>query len=241
MDLEFDDIKKYLTNILVENNIDTNDTIFNKFEKYFQILVEYNKNVNLTAITERNEVYIKHFCDCLLGIKQYKIGSTVCDIGTGAGFPGVVLKIARPDLNVVLVDSLNKRVDFLNYVINELKLDNIFALHYRAEDKEFKDKYLNSFDYVVSRAVANMCTLTEYCLPYVKIGGEFVSYKSSNCNDELREASKCIAELGGKLHKVDKFILNDEFERNIVVIEKIRQTSNKYPRGGNKPRLTPIK
>ncbi len=234
------DYKKLITKILEENNIEATEEIFERLEKYYEYLVECNKTINLTSIIKKEDVYVKHFADSLLGIKNYKYGATVCDIGTGAGFPGIVLKIARPDLNIILVDSLNKRINFLNKVINELNLCNIQALHYRAEDREFKSLYLNSFDYVIARAVASMNTLAEYCLPYVKVGGSFIAYKSNKIDDEMFISKKCIAELGGKVEKIQNYHLIDDIYRNLVIINKLHKTSDKYPRDKNKPRLDPL-
>ena len=234
-------IENRIIEILKVNNITCSETIFNQLKLYYDFLIEYNKNVNLTAITDIDDVYLKHFADCMLGSKQYKQNATVCDIGTGAGFPGVIIKIIRPDLSVVLVDSLQKRVDFLNRLIEKLNLIDIVALHYRAEDDQFKKQYLNKFDYVVARAVANMTTLTEYCLPFVKVGGEFVAYKSDNIEAELNKAKKCINILGGNIKEIQQHILCDDISRKLIVITKISATSNKYPRNMNKPRLKPLK
>lgn len=177
-----------------------------QFEKYYNLLVEWNEKINLTAITEKQEVYFKHFADCVYLAKFLKQGASVCDIGTGAGFPGLVLKIVRPDINLTLVDSLNKRINFLNVIKSELKLENVNCLHFRAEDKAFKEQYLNSFDYVVARAVARLNTLTEYCLPYVKVGGEFLAMKSQKAQEEVLECSNAFNLLGGK------FCLLEEYE-----------------------------
>lgn len=234
------EVKKLITNILIENNIEPTEDIFSKLETYYNMLVEYNSHTNLTTITKKTDVYLKHFADSLLGINIYDKNSTVCDIGTGAGFPGLVLKIARPDLEIYLVDSLNKRIAFLKNVIKALNLTNIYALHYRAEDIEFKKKYLNSFDYVIARAVASMETLTEYCLPYVKTGGRFIAYKSQNADSELELAKKCIETLGGKYYSTMQTLLNNEYMRKLIIIKKLSKTSDKYPRDKNKPRTNPI-
>lgn len=238
--LSFEEIANLIDKELVANDIKPTEEIYDKFKKYYEYLVEYNKNVNLTAITDKNEVYIKHFLDCIKYAKIYKNNATLCDIGTGAGFPGVVLKIIRPDLNITLVDSLNKRIVFLNNLITLLDLNNITTLHYRAEDIEFKNKYLNSFDYVVARAVAEMTTLTEYCLPYVKKEGNFIAYKGNNGKNEVKVAEKCIEKLGGKLVDLINYSYLDN-ERTIIIVNKIADTDKKYPRDQNKPRTAPIK
>ena len=232
-------LKEIIRDELKKNNIVPTELIFEQLDIYYEELVDYNSKVNLTALTSKEDIYIKHFTDCIALSKIYKQSASVCDIGTGAGFPGLVLKIIRPDLNVVLVDSLNKRVDFLNHMIKTLNLSNIVALHYRAEDKEFKDRYLNSFNFVIARAVANMTTLTEYCLPFVCIGGKFVAYKSDNIDDELVLAKKCIGLLGGQINSILEYNICDN-KRKIVIIDKVKPTADKYPRDMNKPRLKPI-
>ena len=204
-----------------------------QFEKYYNLLVEWNEKINLTAIIEKQEVYLKHFADCVYLSKFLKQGASVCDIGTGAGFPGLVLKIVRPDINLTLVDSLNKRINFLNLVITELKLENVNCLHFRAEDKAFKEQYLNSFDYVVARAVARLNTLTEYCLPYVKVGGDFLAMKSQKAQEEVLECLNAFKTLGGKFEHLEEYEFNNSetiFE-NITKITKlqnvkIRQNNN---------------
>ena len=232
--------KRLIENILISNSIEPSDEIFNKLNIYYEFLVESNEKFNLTSITNIDDVYVKHFADCMLGVSFYMHNATVCDIGTGAGFPGVVLKIIRPDLKITLVDSLNKRIGFLNELIKKLKLNDITAIHARAEDKSFKDKYLNTFDYVVARAVASLPTLTEYCLPFVRIGGKFIAYKSENIENEVNNAQQCIKILGGSAIKMHRIALTDDINRNLLIVDKIKTTSEKYPRGQNKPRLNPL-
>ena len=229
-----------LKKILECNNIEYNDDIKYKLDIYFNMLIEYNEMFNLTAITDYDEVYIKHYADSAINCAYYKYNASLCDIGTGAGFPGLLLKIIRPDLNITLVDSLNKRISFLEKVIDKLKLTNVQCLHYRAEDIDFKTKYLNSFDYVVARAVAQMPTLVEYCLPYVKVGGQFIAYKGNNITEELSLANKSINILGGSLNSVLRFELVPDTERNLIIINKIKASDIKYPRNQNKPRLKPL-
>lgn len=216
------------------------DLMLKQFDEYYHLLTEWNEKINLTAITEQNEVYLKHFADSVFGAKLIKPNATLCDIGTGAGFPAVVLKIVRPDLKVTLVDALDKRIKFLNEVIAKLGLKDITALHFRAEDKAFKDKYLNKFDAVTARAVARMATLTEYCLPFVKVGGNFIAYKSDKIEDELNESKKVISLLGGEIKLVEKYMLDEETTRLLVVVNKVAPTSAKYPRNKNKAKLQPI-
>lgn len=234
------DYKSIISEVLKQNNIEPTQEIFEKLEKYYSFLIEYNKNVNLTAIVEKEDVFLKHFADSMQGVSNYKTGSTVCDIGTGAGFPGVVLKIIRPDLDITLVDSLNKRIVFLNQLIELLGLNGIRAIHTRVEDVDFKNKYLNSFDYVVARAVAKLNTLAEYCLPFVCAGGYFVAYKSLDIEDEICTSKKAIKTLGGSFVDIKQYKLTDDIIRNLVCVKKEIKTSNLYPRDKNKPRTAPI-
>lgn len=214
-----------------------------QFNTYFQMLVEKNKVMNLTAITEKEEVIDKHFIDSLAFV-QSKIEfkeQKILDIGTGAGFPGIPLKIAFPQLEIVLLDSLNKRIKFLNEVIDALELDGITAIHGRAEDYAKQEEYREQFDIVVSRAVANMSTLSEYCIPYVKKDGYFMPYKSGHIEDELKEAKSAIFLLGGKLENEIKFTLPDtDMERTLIEIKKIKTTPKRFPRKAGLPSKEPL-
>lgn len=224
-------------------NIVLNDTQVNQFITYYELLIEWNKVMNLTAITEFEEVVQKHFLDSLalanvIGLSQNK---SIIDIGTGAGFPGIPLKIVFPHLNIVLLDSLNKRINFLEEVIKSLNLNNIKAIHGRAEDFSNDLNYREFFDICVSRAVANLSSLSEYCLPFVKVGGKFISYKSGNVDDELNEAKNAIFILGGKLNSHTKFNLpNSDINRSFIVIDKNKRTPKKYPRKAGTPTKDPI-
>ena len=214
-----------------------------QFLRYYELLVEWNGFMNLTAITDYDEVMKKHFVDSLSLIKTFDVTKKVkvIDVGTGAGFPGLALKIAYPNLQVTLLDSLNKRINFLNEVITQLGLTDVETVHGRAEDFAKPDKLRGKFDLCVSRAVANMSTLSEYCLPFVKVGGEFISYKSEKISEELETATKAISILGGKFDRSTEFNLPDsDIYRNLVVIKKVKESPKKYPRKAGLPSKEPI-
>lgn len=221
--------------------IELTDSQLNAFETYYDMLIDRNKVMNLTAITEFDEVMDKHFLDSVYLFRSIKLKADykLIDIGTGAGFPGIPLKIVFPELKITLLDSLNKRVGFLNDVIDELNLNDIEAIHGRAEDIARDKAYRASYDIAVSRAVANLSTLSEYCLPFVKIGGKFVSYKSGDCADEVDNAKSAIHLLGGKINKIDEFSYSNN-SRSFIVIDKVMNTSNKYPRKAELPSKKPL-
>ena len=229
---------------LKELNIQINEIQKKQFDTFYSMLVEWNKVMNLTGITEYEEVIEKHFVDSLSIVNIFDLSevNTVIDVGTGAGFPGIPLKIAFPHLKITLLDSLNKRIHFLDSVIDELKLDGIYTIHGRAEDFAKKDDYRERYDLYVSRAVANLSTLSEYCLPYIRVGGMFISYKSGDVDDEVLESKKAISILGGKLDNVVKFQLpGTDINRSFIKIEKIKNTGKKYPRKAGLPSKEPLK
>ena len=224
---------------LKELNIDVKDDILEKLDTYYKMLIEYNSHTNLTRIIEEKEVYLKHFYDSVTLVKSVNLDNkTLLDVGTGAGFPGLVLKIVFPSLNVTLVDSLNKRIIFLNSVIEKLNLENIVAIHARAEDyaKENKEKY----DIVTSRAVANLNMLSEFCIPLVKVGGYFIPMKAE-VEIEINDAKKAIKTLGGVLKETIVFSLPQGAGiRTLLKIEKVSKTSSKYPRKFNEIKKKPL-
>lgn len=229
---------------LKELNIQINEIQKKQFDTFYSMLVEWNKVMNLTGITEYEEVIEKHFVDSLSIVNIFDLSeiNTVIDVGTGAGFPGIPLKIAFPHLKITLLDSLNKRINFLDSVIDELKLDGIYTIHGRAEDFAKIDDYRERYDLCVSRAVANLSTLSEYCLPYIRVGGMFISYKSGDVDDEVLESKKAISILGGKLDNVVKFQLpGTDINRSFIKIEKIKNTGKKYPRKAGLPSKEPLK
>lgn len=229
---------------LKELNIQINEIQKKQFNTFYSMLVEWNKVMNLTGITEYEEVIEKHFVDSLSIVNIFDLSeiNTVIDVGTGAGFPGIPLKIAFPHLKITLLDSLNKRINFLDSVIDELKLDGIYTIHGRAEDFAKKDDYRERYDLCVSRAVANLSTLSEYCLPYIRVGGMFIPYKSGDVDDEVLESKKAISILGGKLDNVVKFQLpGTDINRSFIKIEKIKNTGKKYPRKAGLPSKEPLK
>lgn len=229
---------------LKELNIQINEIQKKQFDTFYSMLVEWNKVMNLTGITEYEEVIEKHFVDSLSIVNIFDLSevNTLIDVGTGAGFPGIPLKIAFPHLKITLLDSLNKRINFLDSVIDELKLDGIYTIHGRAEDFAKKDDYRERYDLCVSRAVANLSTLSEYCLPYIRVGGMFIPYKSGDVDDEVLESKKAISILGGKLDNVVKFQLpGTDINRSFIKIEKIKNTGKKYPRKAGLPSKEPLK
>lgn len=236
--------KELLAKGLKELNLELSDKQQNQFMDYFYMLIETNKAMNLTSIVDEDEVMVKHFIDSLLIVKFVdlnKFGSMI-DVGTGAGFPGIPIKIMFPHIKVTLLDSLNKRLKFLNEVIEKLGLENISTIHGRAEDLGHKKEYRQNYDLCVSRAVANLSTLSEYCIPFIKINGIFASYKALGNAEETDEAKKAISILGAKIDREDAFELPcSDMKRKIVCIKKEKETPKKFPRKAGTPSKEPIR
>lgn len=226
---------------LEELNLSLSKNQIQQFLTYYEMLIEKNKVMNLTAITEFDEVIEKHFLDSLSICRVFDLNREVkvLDMGTGAGFPGIPLKIAFPEIDLVLADSLNKRIHFLQEVIDALDLKKVEALHVRAEEMGRNKEYREQFDLCVSRAVANLSSLSEYCIPFVKQGGQFISYKSGDIEEEVSNAKNAVFLLGGKLKDIYKFDLYDQ-KRSFVMIEKVKGTPKTYPRKAGTPTKTPL-
>ncbi|WP_077369281.1 16S rRNA (guanine(527)-N(7))-methyltransferase RsmG [Anaerosalibacter sp. Marseille-P3206] len=226
-----------------ELDIQLTEEQVSKFTLYKELLLEWNQKINITAIDDEEEIDIKHFLDSLtiLKIDLFKKGVKVIDIGTGGGFPGLPLKIVEESIDLVLLDSLKKRINFLDEVIKELKLDNVNTIHGRAEDYGQDKKYREKFDIAISRAVASLDVLCEYTLPFVKVGGYFVSMKGKNIDEELEEAKKAIRVLGGEF--VDKVLVpvpNSDIVHSLIILKKVSETPTKYPRQAGKPKKNPL-
>lgn len=230
---------------LSKHNFELTDKQKQQFKLYFKMLIEVNEHVNLTRITEEDEVYLKHFYDSITPLftfgAVFKDGATLCDVGAGAGFPSIPLKILKPGLKVTIVDSLQKRLNFLKDLISELGLTDVELVHGRAEDVGQNKLYRERFDIVTARAVARMSVLSEYCLPLVRKDGYFVALKGPKAEDELDDGKKALEVLGGKLIKDEELTLPEsEEERTLVLVQKVKSTPKKYPRQAGTPRRKPI-
>lgn len=239
--MELEEFTKIFNNYLEKLNLTLTEEQIEKFYNYMNLLIEWNKKINLTAIIEPKDIILKHFIDSLTIEKYIKKGETIIDVGTGAGFPGIPLKIAREDLKITLADSLNKRINFLNEVINKIDLKNIETIHTRAEELGKNKKYREKFDIATSRAVANMSTLSEYLIPFVKVKGRCICMKSSDIDTELENAKKAINILGCKIESKDKFNLpNSDLGRSVIILRKVKNTPSKFPRKAGTPAKEPI-
>lgn len=239
--MEFNEFKEKMIINVDKLGIELTEIQVKQFYNYMNLLIEWNQKINLTTIIEPEEIILKHFVDSLTISKYIPLGTKLIDVGTGAGFPGIPLKIVRQDIDITLLDSLQKRINFLDIVISELKLEKIVTIHSRVEDFGKNKKYREKYDIATSRAVANLSTLSEYLLPLVKVGGKVVSMKGSLIEDELENSKTAIKILGGQIEKVDEFELPDtDIKRNVVLINKIENTPNKYPRKAGEPSKKPL-
>lgn len=239
--MERESFSKELIEKAKKVNIEIDNKKEEQFYKYMELLLEWNEKINLTAITEPNDIILKHFIDSITINKYIEQSNYIMDIGTGAGFPGIPLKIMNQNKKITLVDSLNKRINFLNEVCKEISLENIQCIHARAEELANDLKYRENFETVVSRAVARLNVLIEYMLPFVKKGGLCICMKGPNIDGELEEAKNAIKVLGGKIKSVESFFLPDsDIERNVIIIEKVTETPKKYPRKAGLPSKQPI-
>ena len=239
--MEFEEFKREFEKYLAKMNISLLKEQYGQFYAYMELLIEWNEKMNLTAITEPKEIILKHFVDSLTIAKYVEEGKSIIDMGTGAGFPGIPIKIYRKDVKAVLADSLNKRIKFLDEVIDKLKLENVETIHCRAEELGKNKQYREKFDYATSRAVANLSTLSEYLMPFVKLNGKCIFMKTIEVEEELEKAKKAIKTLGGKIEKVDKFeIPESDLGRSIIIVKKEKITPSKCPRKPGTPAKEPL-
>ena len=226
-----------MKNLFNDFKIELTDKHAELFDKYYRILIEYNQRFNITAITEKEEVYKKHFIDSVLGVDKF-CGKTLIDVGSGGGFPAIPIKIMKEDIHLTLLEATGKKCEFLRAVVKELELKNVTVLNGRAEDFAKDEKYREQFDMCSARAVARLNTLVEYCMPFVKVNGEFISFKG-DAIEEVKEAERAIKILGGEIKEVKEYTLEDA-KRALVVVKKVKNTDKKYPRGQGKERKNPL-
>ena len=235
------DFKNKMIQLAKIIDIDFTETQIEKFYEYMNLLLEWNEKINLTAITEIDDIILKHFIDSITVLKFIDDESSIIDVGTGAGFPGIPISIMKENTKVTLLDSLNKRINFLNEVSRKISLNNVNTYHGRAEDFAQNNKHREKFNIAISRAVANLTTLVEYVIPYVKIGGYCICMKGPGVDEEINQAEFAIKELGGRIEKIDSFLLpNSDIERNIIIIRKYKETPKKYPRKAGVPSKSPM-
>lgn len=238
--MSFEEFKLFFKEELEKNNLNT-EIDYESFYKYMKEILDWNEKINLTAIKDEKEFIVKHFVDSLTITSLVKDKESVIDVGTGAGFPGIPLKIIHKDLEISLLDSVNKKIMVLNDIITKLSLQNIETIHSRVEDIAHMELYREAYDIATSRAVSNLTTLSEYLLPLVKVGGKVICMKGPNYEEEVSESKNAIKLLGGKIDKVISLNIDGELERNIIIINKIKKTPSKYPRQAGLPLKKPLK
>lgn len=244
------DNERFLYNLVEKLKIELSDSQLSNLLKYYEMLIEWNEKINLTAITEYREVCVKHFADSFSVVnlfssydeaRKFFSGKNLIDVGTGAGFPGICLKIIFPELSITLADSLDKRIKFLNEVIRELKLSGIEAVHSRVEDLAKNPDFREKYDYSTARAVASLPVLSEYCIPFVKKDGFFIAYKSEKAEEEISISNNALKVLGGNIEKTESFVLPEsESQRTIILIKKVKETPSQYPRKAGTPSKKPL-
>lgn len=238
------DLKEFEKNIKEKaliSNININGENIEKFYIYMKEIIEWNEKINVTAITDEKEFIVKHFIDSLTVSKEIEDEKSIIDIGTGAGFPGIPLKLNYPGKKITLIDSVNKKLNVIRNITEKFNLDNLEIIHTRAEDLANNKEYREKYDVAITRAVSNISTIMEYMLPFVKVGGKAICMKGPNFQDELNESNNAIKILGGKVEKIETVFVNDEIERNLIIIRKIKDTPKQFPRGKGKPQKEPIK
>lgn len=238
--MEFEEFKKEFLIELEKNHMVVNEEKIPLFYKYMKEIIEWNEKINVTAITEEKEFIRKHFVDSLTISNLIKDGEKIIDIGTGAGFPGIPLKIIKENSNITLIDSVNKKLNVIRDISQKIELSNLEIIHTRAEDLANNELYREKFDIVTTRAVSNFSTIMEYMLPFIKIGGKAICMKGPNFQEELAKAKRAIQILGGNIKNVETCVVSNDFERNIIIVEKIKNTPKKYPRGQGKPLKEPL-
>ena len=238
MDLK--EFEVFFENELKKNNLMLEKSQYEKYYIYMKNILEWNTKINVTAVRDEESFIIKHFIDSLMISNYVNSDVKVIDIGTGAGFPGIPLKLFNENIEITLIDSINKKLNVIRESIKEMNLDKIDIIHSRAEDLAIKEEYRENYDIATTRAVSNLSTILEYMMPFIKVGGYAVCMKGPNYNDELDNAKNAIKILGGKLESIENFNINTEYERNVIVIRKIEKTPKRYPRSGNKPLKEPI-